>query len=94
MLSDDLAAERSNFGIVRRDGRTVRTPTGLRLYTTPQLLALEDRVLATVADGFGTGHGVVDETTITAVIAVHETSTGGRLGDDQRAMVHRGVHVG
>ena len=78
VLSDDLAAERSTTGIVRRDGRTVRTPTGLRLYTTPQLLALEERVLATVAEGFGTGRGVVDKATITAAIAAHETSTGGQ----------------
>jgi hypothetical protein len=43
---------------VRRDGRVIHTPTGLPLYATPQLLALEEQILATVAAGFDTDRGV------------------------------------
>jgi conjugative relaxase-like TrwC/TraI family protein len=58
VLADELTAERPRVGVVRRDGTTVRTPTGLALYTTPQLLALEQDVMATVVAGFATGRGV------------------------------------
>jgi conjugative relaxase-like TrwC/TraI family protein len=87
VLADELTAERPRVGVVRRDGTTVRTPTGLALYTTPQLLALEQEVVATVEAGFATGRGVVDEAILTAAISTHEQATGGRLGGDQRAMV-------
>jgi conjugative relaxase-like TrwC/TraI family protein len=87
VLADELTAERPRVGVVRRDGTAVRTPTGLALYTTPQLLALEQDVMATVEAGFATGRGVVDEAILTAAIAAHEEATGGRLGGDQRAMV-------
>jgi conjugative relaxase-like TrwC/TraI family protein len=87
VLAADPSKQRVRVGIVRRDGTTVRTPSGLALYTTPQLLALEHDVLRIVESGFATGRAVVDGTTLTAALSTHETASGGRLGADQRAMV-------
>jgi conjugative relaxase-like TrwC/TraI family protein len=86
-LADRPGGKRSGPVIVRRDGRTVRTPTGMTVYSTPELLELEYGVLSAVEAGFGTGRAVVNPATVAGVIVEQERVTGRRLGADQAAMV-------
>lgn len=57
---------------------------GTSYYTTPRLWQLEQRVLRAAREGEGAGAAVVDERTLTAVLARHRY-----LGEEQLAMVRR-----
>jgi conjugative relaxase-like TrwC/TraI family protein len=63
-------------GIRLADGRLVHLGSGEPRYTTPDLLALEQRLVDTATRLTGVGRAVVDEPTLDAVLAQRATLTG------------------
>ena len=68
-------------GLWRRDGSRERSPD-LARYTLPELLALEEQVLAWASDGFGSGAPTAPPAAIEAALAVRP-----ELSAEQEAMV-------
>jgi conjugative relaxase-like TrwC/TraI family protein len=69
--------------IRRRDGRTVSSVTGEPVYSTPAILAAEQRILDAFAAGLDGAHGRVDDAQAAAAVAARPG-----LGADQVTMVH------
>ena len=68
----------------RRDGRLVDMVRSERVYSTPELLALEQRLLERASDGRGVGAGVVPGDVVERGIVARPT-----LADEQARMVRR-----
>lgn len=78
------AGRRRRQHAIGRDGATIRT-SGLALFSTPELLAIEQRVLAVAADGAGYLGPTATDHCVDAVLAARP-----ELSSEQQAMV-RGV---
>ena len=68
--------------IRRRDGQVVDDGQAERRYATVELLTVQQHLLSAWGRGRAAGRGVVDEATLTAVLAEHPT-----LSDEQRQLV-------
>lgn len=81
-VGDNGARRSTHDGIRRTDGRRVRSVTGAPLYTTFEMLELEERVRAAVDRGTAVDAGVVSSDTIDGVLAEFPS-----LGHDQALLV-------
>ena len=68
----------------RRDGRLLPFQSEELVYSTPELLALEQRLIGHVADSSGVGAGVAGDRAVSEAVAARPTLSG-----EQRAMVER-----
>ena len=68
----------------RRDGRLLPFHSEELVYSTPELLALEQRLIGHVADSSGVGAGVAGDRAVREAVAARPT-----LSSEQRAMVER-----
>lgn len=84
VLAQDVSGLTQSDVVRRVDGRVVAATTEERRYSTPELLALEKRVLDAAADGRNSGRGRIPSETATAVFDARP-----QLSGEQRDMVSR-----